>query len=353
MNERWRAKETFSPYDEVTIKKGDQIDLDKEHKGTHLEWIEKMAMKGILNLDLTLNKSKTINVRAFEKHWIDFEYQPKGLLKGKFCSTVCCRQFLRLITDLESPVYYIAKNRSFFFVRTPEGYRSQDGSSRGFTIFNCPMCGFRFDPDLSSQWTEIVAKKFKIDDFWDEGQLSKISQEYLTEDWWLKEQDKFKNNDESLLERFKGQMCDQFKGKELAEIMAQEIEKTKNLDGVCCTRLYEVINYLGDCPDFPDKKCSDYPMEYFPERRLLRLTNTPSSYLLHNMYRKEKITYRTLFYNIFFCPLCGAKLPESLVGQWYKEIHEKFGVYDIFNKHHMAKVPQKYLTEEWWKELGL
>ncbi len=295
----------------------------------------------------------TIGVRAFEKHWIDFKERLIGVAAGKFCSIACCKGFSRLINDPESPVYYVPETRHFFLVRTPVGYQSKHSASRGFTIFNCPICGFKFEPNLNPTWHKTIEKKFKIEDFGDPKQFAKIDKKYLTEDWWLKQKHKFKKNNDSLLERFRKQMCDMFKGQKLHDLVAWEAEKAKNLDGACCTRLYEVMNDLGDCPIYPDKKCSDYPLEYFPERRLFRIINTPSSYLLHKMYCKEKLKYRKLFYDIFYCPMCGAKLPKSLTGEWFDQISKKFGVQSILNKREMAKVPEKYLTDEWWKELGL
>lgn len=47
---------------------------------------------------------------------------------------------------------------------------------------------------------------------------------------------------------------------------------------------------------------------------------------------------------IEFCPWCGERLPESKRDEWFDEL-EKLGINDPWTE----KVPDKYLTDEWYK----
>lgn len=50
--------------------------------------------------------------------------------------------------------------------------------------------------------------------------------------------------------------------------------------------------------------------------------------------------------NIQYCPWCAMKLPESKRGRWFYEI-EKI---EIKNPWTDDKIPEKYLSDEWYKE---
>ena len=51
------------------------------------------------------------------------------------------------------------------------------------------------------------------------------------------------------------------------------------------------------------------------------------------------------FIEIKFCPWCGERLPESKRDKWFDEL-EKLGI-----KYPLTeKVPDKYLTDEWYKD---
>ncbi len=298
-------------------------------------------------------RKKTIHMCSFDKRIIDFRKTFKGELISEKYKNICCERFLKLINDPESPIFYLSRKRLFCFLCEPESYSGKWNHERGFTIFNCPMCGFKFEPDLNDKWFDVIEKKFNIDDLWNDKEYEKIDLKYLTEEWWFEQKHKFKLDNDSLIERFKKQVRDIFKGKNFDDVLAEEIEKTANLGNLCCTRLWDIAYNGDDCPIYIGQKCIDYPIEYVPSQRLFRLTNISPGDCHKALYRRERRPFRKLVYNIFHCPHCGKKLPKSLASRWYKEISGKFGVFDILSKSQMAKVPQKYLTEEWWKELGL
>jgi len=49
-------------------------------------------------------------------------------------------------------------------------------------------------------------------------------------------------------------------------------------------------------------------------------------------------------YQIYYCPWCGSKLPESKRMLWFAEL-EKMGIEDPL----MGDVPDEYVTDDWFK----
>ena len=45
---------------------------------------------------------------------------------------------------------------------------------------------------------------------------------------------------------------------------------------------------------------------------------------------------------IYYCPWCGAKLPKSVADEWFKIIE------DLGLELGSPKIPQEFLTDEWW-----
>lgn len=56
---------------------------------------------------------------------------------------------------------------------------------------------------------------------------------------------------------------------------------------------------------------------------------------------------------IRYCPWCGSKLPRDLSEEWEREVTSKFNVSDALDKEELKKIPQEYMTEEWWRKRGL
>ncbi len=55
---------------------------------------------------------------------------------------------------------------------------------------------------------------------------------------------------------------------------------------------------------------------------------------------------------IFYCPWCGMKLPESLAKEWENILKQDLGLHYI-SQDAFRKLPEKYKTEQWWREKGL
>jgi hypothetical protein len=85
---------------------------------------------------------------------------------------------------------------------------------------------------------------------------------------------------------------------------------------------------------------------YFPEMRKYGLL-VPMSY--------------PQVYEIYYCPWCGAKLPESLESSWRCKVNEYLvscGLSQISEKTRYEEIPLEKLpdplrTEQWWQDLGL
>jgi hypothetical protein len=54
---------------------------------------------------------------------------------------------------------------------------------------------------------------------------------------------------------------------------------------------------------------------------------------------------------MLFCPNCGTKLPSSLRDEWFDILEQEYGLEDPCEED-KQKVPQEFLTDEWWKKRG-
>ena len=52
------------------------------------------------------------------------------------------------------------------------------------------------------------------------------------------------------------------------------------------------------------------------------------------------------------CPWCGNKLPKSLGEEWCAVVKNDLGIEDV-DFEQWAKLPEKYKTEQWWRERGI
>ncbi len=274
---------------------------------------------------------------------------------------ICCQQMLRLINDVETLILYSSKIRFFSLGTIPEGYHSKKfGFGIGYCLQYCPLCGKDLPVEIDDYREEILEREFGLKLYTENDEINPIvPSEFLTDAWWIARQHypdfptKYKTWRDREIEEILNDhdLRDDEKKEKIDEILEEKKkDDAQDLGGFCCYRFK--IQVEGWCDDCQGNSCSEYPIIYEAEKRRYRLTNIPPRYLLRDKFWKRQ-PRRELFVNIFYCPHCGQKLKESLASRWYREIHEKFGVFDILSKSQMAKVPQKYLTDEWWKELGL
>ncbi len=301
------------------------------------------AEKSVLNTDGTINKKRTKNaiVQGRSLHFIGgpTKYDKSVYLSLKKSPDVCCQEMLRLANDKECPFRHVNSVRAFYLDGLPEGYfKSENQVDVSFQISHCIFCGKRFPVDLFDYRCEILSREFGLEMETEDGYRNPlVPSEFLTDAWWIarKNYSDFPTKNESWLDGQVDGVCDE--------------DDKQDLGDFCCPAFK--ISVDKKCDRCPGNICSEYPIIYEPEKRRYRLTNIPPRYLRDSYYKRQP--RRALFVNIFHCPRCGAKLPKSLASRWYTEINEKYGVFNILSRHQMAKVPEKYLTDAWWKELDL
>jgi hypothetical protein len=59
------------------------------------------------------------------------------------------------------------------------------------------------------------------------------------------------------------------------------------------------------------------------------------------------------FQQIFFCPWCGIKLPESLEEIYYEILEKEHGIAQGLDIQNDRRIPKEFKSNEWWKKRGL
>jgi len=73
-----------------------------------------------------------------------------------------------------------------YILTVPQDYRKKDEVCVSFNISHCPRCGTKLPHSLAEEWSEIIEREYGITDDWDEEQLSRLPQEFKTDEWWKK-----------------------------------------------------------------------------------------------------------------------------------------------------------------------
>ena len=95
------------------------------------------------------------------------------------------------------------------------------------------------------------------------------------------------------------------------------------------------------------KYCCDN-MEYYAEQDIEIEYSKRLNYYSMTLRDDEYSTSCQLYY----CPWCGIKLPQSLDGVWSKTLKAEYGLDDpIFDD--ADKVPEEFKSDEWWRKRGL
>ena len=97
--------------------------------------------------------------------------------------------------------------------------------------------------------------------------------------------------------------------------------------------------------------CCDV-MEYYSTGAKGVLKYSPATreykFILYNT--PGKLGYQEITY----CHWCGSRLPQSLGKEWYEAVKQDLGLEDVEgDAEEWAKLPEKYKTEQWWREKGL
>jgi len=89
-------------------------------------------------------------------------------------------------------------------------------------------------------------------------------------------------------------------------------------------------------------------MEMFVEDPRIKIGYNP----VHRMYNLEISSTGTVCL-IYYCPSCGALLPENLVDEWFDILKKQFNIDDPYNEKQLKLIPEEFKSDEWWKKRGL
>lgn len=93
--------------------------------------------------------------------------------------------------------------------------------------------------------------------------------------------------------------------------------------------------------------CCENMKYYLDEDKELCFNSISRSY-----YLRLKQDLNATLQELYYCPWCGNKLPNSLNKEWLKILREEYNLLDpIFDD--ADKVPEEFKTDEWWKKRGL
>ena len=111
---------------------------------------------------------------------------------------------------------------------------------------------------------------------------------------------------------------------------------------------YELRDYFK----IPKHCCKKLDFDVIVDRTVIKYSAHSKTYRLLNRYR-EYLGYNPFFY----CIYCGHKFSWKIHNKWREIVESKFGPYKEvglfsgFGEDEWKKLPQKYQTDEWWKEL--
>ena len=93
--------------------------------------------------------------------------------------------------------------------------------------------------------------------------------------------------------------------------------------------------------------CDKMEISITPQFDIISYDPESRDYLI-KLYGDQKGRYIAMRY----CPWCGTKLPQSLNMEWCEAVKQDLGLEDV-DAEEWAKLPEKYKTEQWWRERGL
>lgn len=57
--------------------------------------------------------------------------------------------------------------------------------------------------------------------------------------------------------------------------------------------------------------------------------------------------------NVFYCPWCGRRLPDSLREEYFDVLEEEYGIEPDIDMLKNERLPQDFRSDAWWKKLNL
>lgn len=114
----------------------------------------------------------------------------------------------------------------------------------------------------------------------------------------------------------------------------------------CCTIMELFINSQHCCCAMGGAvhEGHDSPITYNPRDRSYYST-APRSFLKRNELWSG--------YRFKYCPFCKKRLPKDLTNAWFDMLEKEYGIDDPYDDEQKRRIPQEFMTDEWWKKRGL
>jgi hypothetical protein len=98
----------------------------------------------------------------------------------------------------------------------------------------------------------------------------------------------------------------------------------------------------------PEEHCCIYLAAFINDARL-PYKYSPALRLYYVSLGDSNSTIQALFY----CPMCGKKLPNNLSDQYYKVLEEEYGITFNLTSYKKKNFPKEFKTDEWWKKRSI
>ena len=211
--------------------------------------------------------------------------------KGPHC---CMTMHYRLLSDV-NVLRYNLKYREY-------GVKIAK-TDRYILMYYCICCGKKLPLSLRISWAETLKKEYGLTDPMDHDK-KKIPKEFLTDEWWN-------------IRDINQMACDEMVKKEYCE-------QCENKGPYCCSDLYKELLSDGSLLDY------------------------------HTKYREYgiKIPKSSAIMIMDYCLFSGDQFPVSLRSRWFDILRKEYRLKNPCEED-KKKVPQEFLTDEWWKKRGL
>jgi hypothetical protein len=222
----------------------------------------------------------------------------------------CCNRMDFEILGNAKVLFYSAKVREYNFVIP--------NSSVVIANNYCVFCGVKLPDSLRYEWFWFLQSEYGLNNPLN-CDLNTIPAEFLTDEWWKK-----RDLANIVIRQSVRNAMIQADPDEWAEKMQRnqvwEAQKANYNGPHCCLTM--------------DAELADsIILHYVPHLR---------------EYQVQSVGVLMLNY----CPFCGIRESQSLRKTWLEILKADYGLVDPFKKD-KRKVPQEFLTDEWWKKRGL
>ena len=234
----------------------------------------------------------------------------KKLKDMKNAQLHCCSRMNFELLGNSKVLFYSPKIREYSF--------TIPNSSVCIVSNFCVFCDQKLPDSLRSEWFWFLTSEFNIESPFGRDE-SKIPVEFLTDEWWktrsLMNESVRQTIKKTMIEADPDEWDEKIKRNHL-----WEIKKANYRGSYCCLVMDRELAYGA-------------VVRYVP-------------------YLREYQIQSNGFLVLDYCPFCGKREPQSLRKKWLEILSADYGLVDPLGKD-KSKVPQDFLTDEWWKKREL